>query len=339
MRGGEARQAARRWVARAAAADPHYRGAYFTGSINDLPAAAELPPSSDVDLVVADARADPGLKLGKFRHDGALLEVTHLPADTFADPEAVLADYHLAGAFRADSIIDDPTGRLGAVHERVARDFADPTWVRRRYADARARIVDRLAAVDPDGPWHEQVTRWLFGTGVTAHLPLVAALRNPTIRLRYPAARAALTDLGRPDVYPELLRLLGAAHLTATRVDRHVDLLGRAFDAVAAVARTPFFFTSDLSPEARPIAIDGSRELVARGDHREAMFWVVATFARCQAVFEADAPSLAREREGAFRAAAADLGIVSHDDIRRRAAEVRAALPVLDRDLLARVPG
>jgi hypothetical protein len=223
------------------------------------------------------------------------------------------------------------------VHERVARDFADPAWVRRRYADARGRILDRLAAVDPDGPWHEQVTRWLFGTGVTAHLPLVAALRNPTVRLRYPAARAALADLGRPGVYPELLRLLGAADLTAARVGRHVDALGQAFDAAAAVARTPFFFSSDLSVEARPIAIDGSRELVACGDHREAMFWVVATFARCQAVFEADAPGLAREHEGAFRAAAADLGIATHGDIRRRAAEVRAALPALDRALLARV--
>ena len=35
-----------------------------------------------------------------------------------------------------------------------------------------------------------------------------------------------------------------------------------------------------ITPAARPIAIDGSRELIEAGAHREAVFWIVATFAR-----------------------------------------------------------
>ena len=60
-------------------------------------------------------------------------------------------------------------------------------------------------------------------------------------------------------------------------------------------------------PRRRPVAIDGSRELVDGGNHREAVFWVVATAARCQAALNALAPALAAEREPAFRALVADL--------------------------------
>lgn len=68
------------------------------------------------------------------------------------------------------------------------------------------------------------------------------------------------------------------------------------FDAAAMVITTPFFFASEISDVARPLAIAGSRELIARGDHREAVFWIVATASRCQRVLLADAPPDVRAR-------------------------------------------
>ena len=35
-----------------------------------------------------------------------------------------------------------------------------------------------------------------------------------------------------------------------------------------AVVRTPYRFAADISDSARPVAIDGSRELIERGYHR-----------------------------------------------------------------------
>lgn len=174
------------------------------------------------------------------------------------------------------------------------------------------------------------MTSWLFPTGVTAHLLLVAALRSPTVRLRYLRAREVLADYGLLDRYPDLLRLMGCQDLTPERVKHHVDGLVRTFDAAAATARTPFFFSSDITPAARPIAIDASYELVRCGDHREAVFWIVATFARCHKILAADAPpQVQHDLAPAFEEALADLGITSSDDLLSHAKVALEFLPAL----------
>ncbi|MFE9777580.1 hypothetical protein ACFYPA_05410 [Streptomyces sp. NPDC005775] len=330
MRIGAARAAAVRWVAAHARPAPGYRGAYFSGSTVGRPDDAELPASSDVDVVVVTEADDPPAKPGKLRHEGALLEITYVPWAELRDPEAVLSSYHLAGSFRRDTVIDDPTGGLRALYRGVSPRFAERAWVRRRCLDARQRVEGRLAAFDVSVPFHEQVPAWMFPTGVTTHVLLVAALRNPTVRLRYRAARDVLTTYGRPELYPELLELLGCADVSARQVRHHVAELTRTFDATVPVARTPFFFSSDLTEQARPIAVDGSLELIDGGDHREAVFWIVATLARCHTVLAVDDPALHAARLPAFEAAVAELtGITGTADILARREEVTRFLPRL----------
>ncbi|MFD6277959.1 hypothetical protein ACFWFI_20675 [Streptomyces sp. NPDC060209] len=324
---GAARTAAADWVARYARAEAGYQGAYISGSTVGLPAGARLAPSSDIDVVVVTAEDEPPIGPGKFRHRGVLLEVSRLPLAAIGSADQVLGSYHLAGSFRTDTVVDDPTGHLRTLLAQVSPRFAARPWVRRRCLDARRRVENRLAAIDGSAPFHEQVTSWLFPTGVTTHVLLAAALRNPTVRLRYPAAREVLTDHGHPGLYPELLGLLGCRNLPAGRVQHHLDELTRTFDATAPVARTPYFFSGDLTPAARPVAIGGSQDLIDRGDHREAVFWIIATFARCHTVLAADAPALHRSRTPAFEAAVADLGIGSSGDLLRRADEVLRFLP------------
>jgi hypothetical protein len=326
---GQARAAAVEWVARHAREQAGFRGAYLTGSTVDLPDDAELPPSSDLDVFVVTADDDPPPKPGKLRFRGALLEISNLPWARLADDEAVLSSYHLAGGFRRDTVIDDPTGRLRALHAYVAPRFATRPWASRRCQDALEAIETRLAGIDTRAPFHEQVISWLFPTGVTCHVPLVAALRNPTIRLRYAAARDTLAAHGQDRLYPALLDLLGCARLPRERVRHHVDRLAATFDATVPVARTPFSFSSDITAAARPIAVDGSHALVDRGDHREAVFWIIATFARCHTILAADAPDRHEELAPDFRAAVADLGITSTDDLLVRAARVTRFLPRL----------
>ncbi|WP_326656942.1 hypothetical protein [Streptomyces sp. NBC_00385] len=331
MRVGSARAAAVRWVAAHARPAPGYRGAYFSGSTVGRPDDAELPPSSDVDVVVVTEEDEPPAKPGKLRYEGALLEISYVPWAELGDPAAVLASYHLAGSFRTDTVIDDPTGGLRALYAAVAPRFAERSEVRRRCRDARGRVVGRLGALDVSAPFHEQVPAWMFPTGVTTHVLLVAALRNPTVRLRYRAARDVLAAYGQPELYGELLALLGCADVSERVVRHHVGELTRTFDATVPLARTPFFFSSDLTEQARPIAVDGSLELIDRGEHREAVFWIVATLARCHAVLAVDAPALHRARLPAFEAAVAELnGITCTADLLDRRSAVLGFLPRLD---------
>ncbi|WP_406090948.1 hypothetical protein [Streptomyces sp. NBC_01013] len=331
MRVAAARAAATRWVAAYARPAPGYRGAYFSGSTVGRPGDAELPPSSDVDVMVVTEEDDPPAKPGKLRYGGALLEISYVPWAELRDPEAVLSSYHLAGSFRSDTVIDDPTGELRALYADVSPRFAERRWVRRRCLDARRRVEGRLAAFDASAPFHEQVPAWMFPTGVTTHVLLVAALRNPTVRLRYRAVRDVLIEYGQPELYPELLGLLGCAEVSERVVRHHVGELRRTFDATVPVSRTPFFFSSDLTGPARPLAVDGSVELLDRGEHREAVFWIVATLARCHTVLAVDDPALHAARLPAFEAAVAGLtGITCTADLLERRERVLRFLPRLE---------
>jgi hypothetical protein len=329
MRVAEARAAAADWVMRIGNQYAGFQGAYFSGSTIGMPDDAELPRGSDVDVFLVIADPEPPMKLGKFIYRDTLLEVTYLASSQLASAEDVLASVHLAGSFRQDTIISDPTGRLRTLQEQVSRHFAERAWVRLRCEKLRHAVATGIRAIDSTLPWHEQVTVWLFSTGMTTLVPLVAALRNPTVRLRYLAARDVLTEYNHAGLYDELLTMLGCVDLTPARVTMHVDALARTFDAADAVARTPYRFRSDISAAARPIAIDGSYELIRAGNHREAVFWIVATFARCHTILGADAPELQGVYAPAFDAVVADLGIHSSDDLHSRGEVVIKFLPRL----------
>jgi hypothetical protein len=84
----------------------------------------------------------------------------------------------------------------------------------------------------------------------------------------------------------------------------------------------------DLTDAARPIAIDGSRDLIARGDHREAIFWMVATYSRCEKVLYQDAPPEMQARfTPGYRRLLGDLGITTFADFERRGEQVKEFLP------------
>lgn len=99
--------------------------------------------------------------------------------------------------------------------------------------------------------------------------------------------------------YERLLESAGFAALNRRQVEQHLDALTGAFDYAAKVISTPYRFAADISSTGRPVAIGGSYELIKAGYHREAMFWIVATYCRCQHVLFQDAPVAARKQHDA----------------------------------------
>ena len=317
------------WVLTAGQQLPGFAGAFYHGSVNWLAADATLAPTSDLDLMLVFDQPPP-VKLGKFVYQGVILEVSYIASAEVQTAEQILAQSHLAGSFMGPSIIADPTGHLTALQAVVARDYTKREWVVKRCEDVRAKLLRNLDSIKAADPFHVQVSAWLFGTGLTTHLPLVAGLENPTVRRRYLAARTLLRTYGYLNFYEELLGLLGCRTLRPQQVNEHLKSLTVAFDAAKAVVKSPFFFAADINDLARPVAIDGSRELIERGDHREAIFWIVATYARCQLIFQHDgSPALLAQFTSGFQRLLADLGIASSADLIQRGAQVKAFLPRL----------
>lgn len=319
---------ARQWVTAEAINLPGFAGAFYHGSTNWLPGDAILPATSDLDIMVVFVDP-PAVKLGKFLYQGVLLEVSYLPSDQLRAPEVVLGQYHLAGSFHNASVIADPTGMLTQLQVAIAAGYAKRHWVEQRCEDARNRILSNLAAIKADMPFHDQVTAWLFGTGVTTHVLLVAGLRNPTVRRRYVTVRELLADYGHLDFHEKLLDLLGCAQMDRTQVEGHLAALTAVFDVAKTVIKTPFFFASDLTDLSRPIAIEGSQEMIEQGLHREAVFWIVATYARCLKVLHHDAPEHYAQFIPGFQYLLSDLSVRSFTDLQQRGAQVKAFLPEL----------
>jgi hypothetical protein len=323
-----AKDTARRWVIQEASKAPGFCGAFFHGSVNWHPDDAALPATSDVDVIVVTAGATPSAKLGKFIYQDVMLDVAYLPSDQLQSPDQVLGTYEIAGSFRTASIMLDPSGQLTKLQAAVSRDYAKRRWVEARCGQARTKVLRYVRSLNEADPLHDQVTAWLFANGVTIHILLVAGLKNPTVRRRYAAVQELLADYGRLEFYETLLEMLGCAQMSRARIEQHLAALADAFDAAKAVIKTPFFFDSDISDIARPIAIDGSRELIERGYHREVIFWIVATQCRCQKALHHDAPAELQERFApAYRQLLADLGIASFADLQQRSQQVAELLP------------
>ncbi len=323
-----AKAVARQWVLTEGNKIPGFAGAFYHGSTNWLPDEATLPATSDLDIMLVFEEEVPTHKLGKFQDNGVLLEVSYLAQDQIQSPEQILGNYQMAGSFRQPGIIADPSGRLTELQSAVAQAYAERQWVYKRCEHARNNILQHLQSLAAAEQFHDQVTAWLFAAGVTTHVLLVAGLKNPTVRQRYGAVRQLLADYQRLDFYPALLDLLGCTEMSRARADEHLDALAVTFDVAKTVINTPFFFAADISEMARPVAIDGSRDLIARGDHREAIFWMVATYSRCQQVLYQDASvEVQTQHTAGYHRLLGDLGITSAADLRAHSEEIKQILP------------
>jgi hypothetical protein len=325
---GEARAAAKSWVDDHRTSLSGFVGAYYSGSTVGQADDAEMNPSSDMDVSIVISTDVPPERPGKFRFKGALLEVGFVDLSEVADAERVLSTHYLANSFRLNAIIADPSGRLLSLHQNVARRFAEPHWIRRRCVDALKRAEGKLVACSSAESWPDQTVNWLFGTSMTCVVPLVAALRNPTVRLRYLAARAVLDEFGMSSVYARILELTGCDGWSRQQTEIHLQSMANAFEAANAAEVAGYVYRSDISSEGRSVAIDGSRKLIADGDHREAVFWILATYMRCLEILRRSGnQELLLEHSGGLAAALHDLGIFDSSDLHVRAVDARSFLP------------
>ncbi|HTV60415.1 MAG TPA: hypothetical protein VMJ93_16200 [Verrucomicrobiae bacterium] len=342
MKISQAREIARQWAVEEAERLPGFRGAFTAGSCDWLPDDATLPPSSDFDVMVVFDEAGAGdsreriaresPRRAKFVHRGLLLEASYLRAEQFESPAKILGDYHLAPNFSTSTILSDPSGDLAPLHAAVSRDYAKRGWVRRRCANASENDLRHLRAAGIAAPLHERAMACLFAAGVTTHVLLVAGLKNPTVRARYASVRKLLEEYGRLELHEELLEFLGAGRITRAQAETHLAALATVFDAASQVPKPQAPFASDIAAIARPIAIEGSADLIARGLHREAMFWIGVTHSRCRVILEAAArenpPHDFRDpSHDAYRELLADLGLASDAEIQRRREDIERALP------------
>lgn len=321
-----ARATAQEWVNTIGARLPGFRGAWLAGSVNWLPDTADVPPWSDVDVMcVLDG--GPSTKLGKLRRNGVLLEISHIDPDAVRTADALLANYRVGASFASGRLLADPDGALAPIQHAVQAEFPRRERMLQRIDEAQRLFTNGMTGVDPRKSMAEQVM-WVFPAGLITHLPLLAALQNPTVRRRYATTRALLEHHGRLDLHERILEATGYSDFTRADVEQHFRGMVEVFDAAAAGPATPFFFASDISEQARAIAVDGTWDLISRGLHREGMFWIIATFARAMVILDTQySGTPPSQYDRSFQTLLDSFGVHGTADLTQRGDQLLALIP------------
>lgn len=314
------------WLENFLRENPFIRGAYLAGSVAELHPDDEIGSCSDIDIMMpidSPARDKPG----KIPYNSFIIEGTFIPWGELRDPERSMANYHVAHGLHHNLVLADQTGELTALCEYIAAEFPKPERIRARVDNVITKIESNLNGFRTDVPVERQCMGLLFTAGILTHAVLVAAMRNPTVRMRYRAVRDVLIPAGRSAEYEELMRVAGFADFTAEEAETYLADMASLFDAVEPLRRTRFPFTSDLCAEMRPTAVDDLSTMIRSGSHRETLFWLCATYTRLMQQAAYDAPELYNEEMPSFLRLMKRVGLGTPEARLRRAEAIRAALP------------
>jgi hypothetical protein len=163
---------------------------------------------------------------------------------------------------------------------------------------------------------------------LTAQILALADLRNPTVRKSLAVSREILSARNKLELHEAMLAVLGVAGFDQAQVDSHFDSCRLAYDRALEVYKTPFFFSNDLGEDVRPIAIDGTTEILDMGLHREAMFWIHWVYSNAQKAIQNDAPEEEKaEYLQIYLHDLAQLGLETESDFSQRMDMLKALLP------------
>jgi len=276
-------------------------------------------------------------------YEGLILECGFKGRAEYHPPESVLANPHIAPNLAVDSILSDPTGLLTQIQQVVAKEFARRRWVVARSEYEKKRALEHLEPLSQANSLFEVLLGlWWFASFLSG-LVAVASLKLPTHRKALVLMKELLHSQDRLDLHERLLTVLGYAYMSPEEVGVYLQECTIAFDRAVAVKRRPSYWGFKLRPHIRPYAIDGAREMMDEGHHREAMYWIEAFFAIALAVIQNDAP---QEEKPCFQATfgrlLSDLGLTTPDDWRSRLRQARklvgGVFKVAD-DIVAHHPG
>jgi len=151
-------------------------------------------------------------------------------------------------------------------------------------------------------------------------IPFTAALKPLTFRKGGMLFTEMMAGRGREDLSELRFQVLGTDALKPRDVEDLYRRAVRAWERAVEVWRTPFYGDFDVQPASRAAMVDGARDLLDRGYHREAATWVSAFHYFAQAALRNDAP---QEYEQTFRRGYGELmealGVDSIPGLQRKA--------------------
>ncbi|NOZ27798.1 MAG: hypothetical protein GXP39_07070 [Chloroflexi bacterium] len=289
MNVGQVIELAKEWVRDHGSQTPGFCGAHLMGALNHLPKNTPFPSYKDVDLnlVLKELQTSEPWEIS---YKGLILECGRVSVERYRSPEVVLSDPGLAPNLVTNSILSDPFGMLTELHAVVSREYPRRKWVLARYEAEKKRALQGLQGIERANSLVEiLVNLYSLIGGITGTIA-VADLKPPTHRRCLIVMREVLEAYGEVELEEEVLGLLGFAQLGRADVEGYLQECIEAFDRAVEVTRTPVPAGFKLHPYVRPYMVEGAREMINEGYHREAMYWILLFWAISNTAIQLDAP-------------------------------------------------
>jgi hypothetical protein len=240
-------------------------------------------------------------------------------------------------------VLYDPQGLIAAVQPIVAREYRKRRWVQARCEWEKRDALQMLDQLEQVSLLDDYVlTLYMLVGSSLCGLLSVANLQAPTNRRCLANARELLRRADRLELHDALLDLLGHAHLTRQEVEAWWEKAGVMFDRAVAVKRSPSPLGFKLHAHIRPYLVEGARELIEEGLHREVMWALTIAYLACNAAIQNDGNAGEKAHyEARYREM---LGPVAADTSAERQARARRARHLADEvfaladELVARNP-
>ncbi len=266
------------------------RAAHLMGGITALPHDAPFATYRDVDIAIITSEEPKDAEdLLEVSYRNLIIEGGFYRPDRYHSAEGLLASPELAPHLAVDSVLYDPEGLLAGVQPIVAREYPRRRWVMARCEWEKRdalQMLDQLEHVESLDDY--MLTLYMLVGSSLCGLLAVASLQVPTNRRCLANARELLRQAGRPELHDALLDLLGHANINRQEVDAWWEPAGAMFDRAVAVKRSPSPFGFKLHAHIRPYLVEGTRELIEGGFHREAMWVFGIAYLMCNAAIQND---------------------------------------------------
>jgi len=323
MNVSQAIELTKEWLENYGSQIPGFCGAHLMGGLNYMPKDAPFPNYKDVDMNILSSDIQ-NSEVHEVSYKGLILEYGVAPIEDYQSPEQVLADPSLASNLAVNNILSDPTGMLSTLHKIVALEYPRRKWVLARCNSAKntaKNLLNELSQSNSPSDAYFNLS-WLIIN--LCGLIAFAGLRPPTHRRSLVLAKKVLEIYEQADLYEEILTVYGSIHMSKTQVEAYLPDCAAAFDKAVEVTQTPFPLKFKLHPHVKPYFIEGSREMIKEGYHREAVLWIAASSWISTHAIQLDAPE---DDKPPFLAAAnkllSDLKLTTPEEVESRIQEAK----------------
>jgi hypothetical protein len=324
MNVGQVIELAREWVEIYGSKIPGFCGAHLMGGLNFNPKDSPFPSYRDVDLNILLRDGD-GWDVHDLSYKGLILEYGSVNIEAYKSAEIVLSDPRLASNLAVNSILSDPMGILASLHKTVALEYPHRKWVLARCDSAKSAAKDSLNELSQSSsPIYGFSNLGLLIFDLSG-LIAIAGLKPPTNRRSLVLAKEVLETWGQTDLHEEILKVYGSAHFSKPEVEAYLPICAIAFDKAVEVKQTAVPYGYKLHSQVKPYFIDGAKEMIDEGHHREALIWIAAGILISTNAILVDAQE---DEKPMFLANAyqllSDIQLITPEDIESRIQQARA---------------